>query len=221
MRVAFGKADDPDPLDEVVRQLLEALHLDWSSLTPDLKDILIKIATDGVSVGFDQVSVDATDVSAIDVLQQANARAIAFARERAAELVTLISEATRTLIRSDVVRALEEGLSNQQLADVLEASYAFSAARAETIARTETAIADVQGNLAAWKASGVVYGKRWVLGSNHVEMDECDDAADLGVVPLDDDFGGLGDPPAHPRCVCDVLPVVDDPDAAEDPSSED
>jgi uncharacterized protein with gpF-like domain len=206
-RTALGKADGGDPdLHQVVDAILEKLNLDWGDLTPELQQAIIRIATDGVSVAFDQIGV----TPSIDVLQQANAKAIEYAQQRAGELVTMIADSTREMIRSDVTTALEEGMSSADLADALEARYAFSADRAETIARTELAIADVQGNLAAYRASGVVSGKEWVLGSEHDEMDECDDAADLGVVDLDDDFGGLGDPPAHPNCVCDVLPVLSD-----------
>ena len=186
--------------------ILEQLHLDWGELAPEIQQVIIRIATDGVSVAFDQVDVS----PGIDMLQQANERAIAYAKERAGELVSMIAESTRDMLRSDVTTAVEVGMSGEDLADALEARYAFSGDRAETIARTELAMADVQGNLAAWTASGVVAGKEWVLGSEHLDMDECDDAAALGVVGLDDDFGGLGDPPAHPNCVCDVLPVLSD-----------
>jgi hypothetical protein len=108
----------------------------------------------------------------------------------------------------DITDAIEEGTSTDDLADQLEENYAFSEARAETIARTEVATADVEGNLQAYRDSGVVEGKEWILGSEHPDIGcECEDAADMGVVPLDDDFGGIGDPPAHPNCECDMLPV--------------
>ena len=50
----------------------------------------------------------------------------------------------------------------------------------------------------------------WIVGSEHDDDDARDEAVALGMVPLDDDFDGLGDPPAHPRGVCDVVPVPDD-----------
>lgn len=208
--------------------VLEQLQLDWGDLTPEVEEVLVRIATDGVQVAFDQIGVDPGP----DMLQLANKRAIAWAQARAAELVGMqrqadgtlsensnaayaISDSTREMLRGDVATALDEGLSSDDLAAQLEDSYAFSADRAETIARTELANADVQGNLAAYRSSGVVKGKEWVLGSEHEDDDECDDAAAMGVVDLDDDFGGLGDPPAHPNCVCDVLPVLDDSSTEE------
>jgi len=162
---------------------------------------------------------------ATDITDQVNERAVAWARERAAELVGMrrledgtlvpnpnaewtIAENTREMLRGTVVDAIEQGTSTADLAAQLTESYAFGDARAEAIARTELARADVAGNMEAYRGSGMVSGKQWVLGSEHGEPDECDDAAALGVVALDDDFGGIGDPPAHPNCVCDVLPVL-------------
>ena len=111
------------------------------------------------------------------------------------------------MLRADVADAIEEGLSNDDLADQLAENYAFSDDRAETIARTETAFADVAGNLEAYKASGQVDGKRWLAAP-----DCCDDCQELDgeVVGLDEEFpndGGDG-PPAHPNCRCDLLPVL-------------
>jgi len=76
------------------------------------------------------------------------------------------------------------------------------------IARTETIRADCQGNLAAYKNSGLVSGKKWILGSEHTGDDECNDNAAEGEIPLDQDFSS-GDeaPPAHPNCVCDFVPA--------------
>lgn len=95
------------------------------------------------------------------------------------------------------------------MAESLSDDYAFSAGRAETIARTETAFADVQGNLIAYKESGVVAGKEWVA-----EPDCCDICAEnerQGVIGLNDSFqDGTDGPPAHPNCLCDVYPVLGD-----------
>jgi hypothetical protein len=61
----------------------------------------------------------------------------------------------------------------------------------------------------AYKESGVVSGKEWLLGSEHDQDDECDDNVAAGVIALDDSFpSGDDEAPAHPNCVCDVLPVL-------------
>ena len=91
---------------------------------------------------------------------------------------------------------------------MLEENYAFSEARAETIARTETANADCQGNLAVYKESGVVAQKQWIVGAGC--CDECQEL-DGEIVDLDDNFSTGDDaPPAHPNCRCDYVPLIDE-----------
>ena len=116
-------------------------------------------------------------------------------------------------IRELVEEALAEGSSNDDLADAIEGFTGFDESRAEMIARTETAFADVQGNLAGWKASGQVEAKQWATGVDEV----CDDCTSLEgqVVPIGEDFPG-GDPPLHPNCRCDLLPVLTAAGDAED-----
>jgi hypothetical protein len=219
----LGKADDG--LDRAdVDAILDAIDFSgWDDLRDQLEALLIGVTQDGIGVAFQQIGFDAPQ----DIVDQVNESAADWARARAADMVGMtydadgnlvpnpnpgmaITEGTRTLLRGDVERSIEEGWSVDEFADVLSENYAFSDTRAETIAHFEIAQADVEGNLVAYRDSGEVSGKEWVLGSEHDDDDECDDAAAMGVVPLDDDFGGIGDPPAHPRCVCDILPVLAD-----------
>jgi SPP1 gp7 family putative phage head morphogenesis protein len=120
-----------------------------------------------------------------------------------------IDQVTRDGVKSLVTQAIDGGWSNDRLATALKDSYAFSAARAELIAVTETAFADVQGNMIAYEESGVVVGKRWIVGSAEKLCEICADNAAQGVIPFDKQFAsGRLAPPAHPRCRCDVLPVT-------------
>jgi hypothetical protein len=210
--------DDVDPVDRI----LPELDFDgWVTLVIDGEKILVHIVVDGSGQAFSQVGADLTP----EITDQVNEAATAWAKERAASMVGMryeadgtlvanpnaewaITESTRDLLRTQVADAIEKGLSTDEIAAVLADSYAFSDARAETIARTEIASADIQGSLIGWKKSGVVEGKEWLLGSEHNGEDECDEAADMGVVALDDDWGGIGDPPAHPNCECDISPVL-------------
>jgi hypothetical protein len=107
-------------------------------------------------------------------------------------------------------------MSVDEIAAVIEKDYMFSAERAELIATTERAFADATGNMLAYRESGVVEGKEWVLGSEHEDQDcDCEPNADAGTIPLDENFPSGDDTvPAHPRCVCDVLPVVADTETA-------
>jgi len=205
----------------------------WDSLSAEGKDKLRKaiskelkaVAKDGADVALRGVldAVGPTDADLEAMLSQANEQAIAFAEERGSELVGMkwdhdsgawienpkaewaIDETTRERIRDLVVMAEDNGWSNGELASAIQEDAAFSDSRAEMIARTETAFADIQGNLAGWEASGVVESKEWSVSQDEV-CDECM-ALDGQVVGLDEQFPD-GDPPLHPNCRCDLLPVV-------------
>jgi hypothetical protein len=143
------------------------------------------------------------------ITNQVDAAAVAFAEERGGELIKDLAGTTDDALRSLLSRAVEEGMSADELSDAVEALGAFGEYRADLIARTELAFAHVAGNMEGWRASNEVTGKRSILGDLHDVPDECDDAADAGVVGLDEEFGpGLDQPPYHPNCVCDILPVL-------------
>lgn len=207
------KADDEkSPLDII----------SWDEYTLPLNDALathiVSTAKSGAGEAYMQLAID--DPTAFDL---ANESAIDWAKQRAAELVGMkidangdlypnpnaeynILDSTREMIRSDVAAALEDGSTTDELAAKLSDSYAFSDTRAEMIARTETAKADVQGSLILYKESGVVESKQWITGAGC--CDDCQ-ALDKETVGIDDSFSdGSDGPPAHPQCRCDVVPVV-------------
>lgn len=155
-----------------------------------------------------------------------NDYADAYAKARGAEMVGMkwvdgelvdnpdpywaITDETRTGIASLLDDAVNQGWGVDQFAEALGNAYAFSATRAEMIARTETRLADSKGNLAGWKQSGVVAQKVWLI-SNDGCCDDCQDNADEGPIDLDDDFPSGDDScPAHPNCKCVIAPVVGD-----------
>jgi SPP1 gp7 family putative phage head morphogenesis protein len=191
--------------DEKARKLISELTFEeLQDIAPELAEILTEMAADGGKVALAELVAEVTN----DQLKQVNDRAVDYARERSAKLVKGLEDSTRDMLRETVGDALEEGLSNKQLADALAEEYAFSAERAETIANTETAYADVQGNLEGYKASGVVEGKQWIIAQDEF----CDDCNNLDgvIVGLDEEFPGDGGdgPPLHPNCRCDILPVL-------------
>lgn len=175
---------------------------DYTALQGAVEPHIHVIAQDGARQGLEQVGTHQDHLSAM--LSQANANASDWAQEHAAELIKGLDATTRERVRELVDQAIAEGWSNDTLADALDNDGVFGDARAEMIARTESAAADVQGNLIGWKESGVVAGKEWKTGAGC--CDECE-ALEGEIVPLDEEFPD-GDPPAHPNCRCDVLPVM-------------
>ncbi len=148
------------------------------------------------AVGATQVGFSVTDIT-----DQVDTAAVAWADKRGGELIKDLAGTTEKDMQSLLSRAVDEGISVDELSDAIEGLGAFSDYRADLIARTELAFAHVQGNVEGWRASTEVVGKRWILADTHDVPDECDEAADAGVVGLDDDFvDGIAYPPAHPNC---------------------
>lgn len=102
--------------------------------------------------------------------------------------------------------------------------------RALTIARTEAQRASRRAEVQAWKASGVVTGKTWLLAPDPCEFCEAaSDAFSKDAIDIDGSFYGQGSeiigkdggvmvadyeaidgPPLHPNCRCSLQPKLDD-----------
>ena len=164
-------------------------------------------------------------ISSRNITSLVNQDAVEFANHRAAEMIGkrlidgklvdnpdakwAITDTTRDGIRALVKHAEEKGQSVQQLAKSIRESTLFSKERAARIAQWELGFSANNGNLIAWRRSGVVDKKSWVLGSEHVLCDECDANTKAGPIGLDDAFpSGHICPPAHVKCPCSMRPVV-------------
>ena len=201
----FLKARAPD----VIAQVLDARASTQKSEDRTVDKILAQLKFNEWAILSGDLDAQ-VGVSDAEITGLVNDRAVEYAKERGAELVTRISESTREMLRADVAQALEDGDSNEELAATLEDSYGFSADRAEVIARTETAYADVAGNLEAYRASGVVAEKKWITGEGCCDL--CDEL-NGETIGIDEDFEFDGEsvdgPPGHPNCRCDVVPILD------------
>lgn len=200
---------------------------DWESLVMVFQPQLNTVAKRAGLQALAQLKIT-DEVSTESVSEEA----LKFAKERSAELVGMkyvdgelvtnpnaewaITDSTRDMLRGSIEAGVNDGLSVDALAEKLESSYAFSAERAQVIARTELANAHTQGNLDSWKNSGVVAGKQSVLASEHDIDDICNQAADDGVVGIDSLFStGDAGPPYHPNCECALFAVLGEREAGE------
>ena len=121
-----------------------------------------------------------------------------------------ITDETRAGLADLLEQQTAQGWTVDELAEKIDAAYAFSPGRAEVIARTETRLADSMGQLASWKESGVVARKVW-LTSNDGCCDVCKENAAAGEIDIDDEFpSGDESTPGHPNCKCTIAPVVGD-----------
>ena len=225
---ALGLKKSAGPMDDYsgrIDSALDAYDWDWRDLDPIIEPYLAGVA---VAAGTDALS----DFGLFDESTLALMRrdAVAYAMDRAAEMVGMqrhgelllpnsnadwtIADATRDMLRGLVTDALDEGWSPQELKSAIRESAGFGADRAETIARTELAMADTKGTISGWKATGLVAGKQWDAAPDC--CDECQMIDGL-VVGIDEEFPD-GDPPLHPNCRCSVEAVLDDelPDHGDD-----
>lgn len=106
---------------------------------------------------------------------------------------------------------LEQGQNITEIRNTITTQFAnYSKSQAMLITRTEVARASTQGALDAWSQSGLVEGKQWVVLEGG---DECDQY-DGEVESLDGNFYADttefadGDPPLHPNCKCQVIPIL-------------
>ena len=198
---------------EEAKHLLEASNIDWHELGDNLEPILAAIAQDGVAQALAQVGAKTTT----DLLEQVNERAVTWAEQHSADLVTKLADTTRKSLRGDLAAGIELGMSTQDIANIIGEDYGFSEARAELIARTERAFADVRGNTLAYAASGVVGGLQWITANEGDDKVCADCEMNDGVeVPMDPESGDAAEAwpsgdtecPAHPDCRCDLLPVL-------------
>lgn len=204
------------------RAALDELDLqDWRALIQVVGEDLSEMAISGGDAALRQLGLFDDDVQ--DLMRE---RAEAWAEDRAAEMVGMrrtadgslvpnpdakwrIDEATRDALQGLTEEALEQGMSTDELAERIQDAHAFSDARAEMIARTEMAMADVAGSMEGYRASGLVSGKQWLTAEDDKVSDECNQCGDAGVVRLDDNFPtGVDAPPNHPNCRCAVVPVL-------------
>jgi SPP1 gp7 family putative phage head morphogenesis protein len=138
----------------------------------------------------------------------ANEAAARWSSQYTFELVSGIEETTRRRLQQEISGFADSGETFQQFSRRMAAGDIFSPVRSEMIAVTEVTRAFAQGNIAAWRESGVTQGKEWNTANDELVCPICGplDGEEVG---LDEKFpGNLEGPPAHPRCRCWVTPVA-------------
>lgn len=153
-------------------------------------------------------SEDSTRALSLGVWTLINRWAADWARRYSYELIQGLIETTRERIRHLISSFITSTQTVGELFQGIQESGAYSPERAQAIAVTEVTRAFAEGNLEAWRASGVVQGKRWNTNNDHLVCPTCG-PLNQRVVPLEGTFGGeILAPPAHVRCRCWLTPVV-------------
>jgi hypothetical protein len=157
-------------------------------------------------------------VTARDIANRLTTFATDYASQRGAELVSGINETTRNRLNLLIRDATALHWSVDRLADAITDAGIFGDARATLVARTEISAAQNAATLEMGKLAadrGIDLKKGWTVGGDPCPL--CQEAAALGVIDLDEDFGEAGDaPPLHPNCECNLdLFVADEEEEAK------
>ena len=146
------------------------------------------------------------------------------------------NDTTRDLLKAKLEEGLKNGLSQDELADLVNGIYEYSdEVRAAAVARTETFRIANYATQEAWKQSGIVKSQRWYTAADERVCPYC---APLHgkVISIEEDFFKKGDevtgsdgskfevdytdvgaPPLHVSCRCYIRPEEITIEAAEKP----
>ena len=235
-------ADGAPTPDTVARAVAVLERGNWNRILVDaLQPYLAAAMNRGADIGFASLS-KLTTSTAVANLGWSSAELSAYVERASVRLATRAADAinthTATRLRDMFGDGLTAGDNVGQLAARVQDwavgegdDVRATRARATMIARTEAARAAVTAESDAWKSTGLVKAKRWLLAPDPCEFCEAA-AAKYGTngVPLDDSFFGKGStlagadggrmkldyahvdgPPLHPNCRCAMQPtLVDD-----------
>lgn len=147
---------------------------------------------------------------------KSNPAAQQWVKDHAAETIDGINESTRQAINDLVAQEFDGEFDVDELANRI-GDLIGDDARAETIARTETISASVNGQQELWDQAveeGLLTGtesQEWIITPDDRLCPICE-AIEGQTVPLGEPFvtddGEVDGPPAHPRCRCAVGLVV-------------
>ena len=110
-----------------------------------------------------------------------------------------------------ITEGVQGGSSIPEISGKIRDTFAdYSKTQADRIVRTEVSSAASTAQIDAWGQSGVVVGKEWIVSDPCPECEPYDGK----IVGLEKGFYGEsefadGDPPLHPNCKCDIIPVLE------------
>ncbi len=136
-------------------------------------------------------------------LVSANQRATEYAGQRAADLVVDLADTTRRALNRMITGAIKDGLSRKELAEKIGGAFGFSDARADLIARTESATAWNVGVVTALQDAG----EDFVFVTDGDEFDEaCIEIGSEGQIWTVEE--ALDNPLEHPNCLRQFRPLT-------------
>jgi len=218
----------PEELVERVREMATRMRADLAKeIAAIARPYAAVMADAGARSGLAALPQSIPAVADMVEFGQANPLAVRAAENTAIRMANTVAQTTARNVSEHVAEGIRTGETIDEMAEWI-ADEGFSESRATMIARTESAYAYTEGRIEAWKETGVVQGKQWLLSPDACEF--CEAAArQYGekTVPLDTPFYTLGTtltgvaggrmkltyrnvdgPPLHPNCRCDTIAVT-------------
>lgn len=131
--------------------------------------------------------------------------------ENVAKFTKSMIDTDRQTLINIISNGIESGQSLPQIRGEIQTSFeSITKSQAQRITRTEVTRTSVQAQLDAYTQSGVVEALQWVIDG---AIDECADY-DGQIITLGDNFYDSdnefqdGNPPLHPNCRCQVVPIL-------------
>ena len=128
----------------------------------------------------------------------------------AADRVSQINETTRKQLKETIVKGYKDGKGPSGIKKMIDKAFVgFGGGRSKTIAMTELSIASGEARQQVYTRRSIPY-KSWVTrGPRPCPI--CLGNESEGRIPMGNAFsGGMSSDPAHPRCLCVVVPEIDD-----------
>lgn len=207
LRGMHKAADDTGHLNaQRAAEIAEGLDLGLEPVTAAIYDELLDMADNA-----GQLALASSGAEAAGLVDQIHDRAVAYAKTRAAQMVSLqgsknIVDATRAAVRDAIADGLAENIGSDAIADRVQALGVFGADRAKLIAETEVAMANGAGKQVGWSAAvstGLELQVSWQTSNDGGCCDDCQDNEDASPVPFGTAFpSGDASEPAHPNCRC-------------------
>ena len=187
------------------------------------------MARAGVAAGLDQIrQAMRTEIGDNVIFDEASEYAVEAARNAANRVGDSAARTYAGRVGDTIARGIEELKTTDEVIADLEAQ-GFDEMTAARIARTESVRAYTDGQIEAWRESGVITRKQWLLsptscefceiaaqeyGEQGVELDQpffqqgdrivATDGRELNLA-----YGDVSGPPLHPFCRCTLVPVID------------
>jgi len=218
-----------------IEKLLRSVRWDRELLNA-LRPYLQASLAQGIKVGFDTVNKLAVGIPDFnpqrpEIQAYTETESVRLSRG----VVKGVKQYLEVRVSKIIGEGVEQGFGVQEIAKQVQAwageagdEVRSTRKRALMIARTESQRAARAGELEAWKSSGIIEGKTWLLAPDPCEFCEAvSDEFSKNAVGLEDSFftkgtvltgadGGefvldyedIGAPPLHPHCRCSLQPQI-------------